>query len=236
MMTFAQTSETKPLLSNACGRALEYFERAKGQSLDDYMTRIRPARVSHAFKTEVLANLLKEGEVQPSAKGRSKLGALEAIFAYHERSSAIDIKVFHAGQAFVGLHARSVLLISEEALDLLTAEELQASVAHEIGHDYFWREYQVAEEQRRYKDMQEIELRCDGIAIVTLHRLGLDPSLMISTVARMMKFNERMGTMDKAHLYTSLDERRRFNRAMIELVKASGAAPTHIAGPCTMQR
>ena len=56
---------------------------------------------------------------------------------------------------------------------------------------------------------------------------------MISTVTRMMKFNERIGTMDKANVYTSLDDRRRFNRAMIELVKSSGAATTDIAAACT---
>ncbi len=230
--TFAQTGRGNSSVANTCGQALAYFERAQGRNFDDYVSRIRPAAVSRVFKAEVVANLPKEGSIQPSAKGRVKLAVLEPILAYHERSAAIDIRVFHAGQAFVGLHARSVLLISEEALDLLTVEELQASVAHEIRHDYFWREYQLAEEQRRYKDVQEIELRCDGIAIVTMHRLGLDPSRMISTVTKMMKFNEPIGTMDKAHVYTSLDDRRRFNRAMIELVKSSSAAATDIAVAC----
>ena len=231
----ARTDEKKPSVGNPCMQALAYFEKTQGSKLDDYVRRIRPVGASTAFRAQVIANLPKEGGVQPSPKGRAKLAALGPILAYHDRGSAMDIRVFRAGQAFVGLHARSVLLISEEALELLTAEELQASVAHEIGHDYFWREYQLAEEQGRYRDMQEIELRCDGIAIVTLHRLGLDPSRMISTVTRMMKFNERIGTLDKKDVYTSLEDRRIFNRAMIELVNSNGAAATDLANACTVK-
>ena len=114
--TFGQTGEGNSSVTNACTQALAYFEKAQGRNFDVYVRRIRPARLSLAFKAEVIANLPKKGSVQPSAKGRDKLAALEQILAYHERSSAIDIRVFHAGQAFVGLHARSVLLISEEAL------------------------------------------------------------------------------------------------------------------------
>ena len=80
-----------------------------------------------------------------------------------------------------------------------------------------------------------IELRCDGIAIVTLHRLGLNPSRMISTVTRMMKFNERIGTSDKKNAYTSLEDRRIFNRAMIELVNSNGAAATDLANACIVK-
>ena len=38
------------------------------------------------------------------------------------------------------------LLVSEEALEILTTEELQAATAHEMGHEYFWQEYELSRE------------------------------------------------------------------------------------------
>ena len=51
------------------------------------------------------------------------------------------------GLAFVGLHARTVLLISREALRLLDAKELLAIGAHELGHDYVWDDYAEARQR-----------------------------------------------------------------------------------------
>jgi Zn-dependent protease with chaperone function len=38
----------------------------------------------------------------------------------------------------MGLYGRAVLLISLPALRLLRAEQLEALVAHEIAHEYWW--------------------------------------------------------------------------------------------------
>ena len=167
-----QTRRTTVASRRVSAKAFAYFEEVKDQSLADYLKCIRPKRLSPAHRAQVIAFLPKEGEVQPSAKGWAKLAALEPIFSYHDRSGAIEIRVIAVGHAFVGLHARSVLLVSEEALDLLTTEELQAAAAHEMGHDYFWNEYQLAREYKRYEEMQELELRCDGVAIIAMTSLG----------------------------------------------------------------
>jgi hypothetical protein len=50
---------------------------------------------------------------------------------------------------------------------LLDAEELQALVAHEVGHEYVWTErerlFRMADPSR----LKDLELMCDGIAIAT---------------------------------------------------------------------
>jgi hypothetical protein len=208
-------------------RALAYFKQIEDGSFDDHLRRIRPRPLSPRLKAQVIARLPQEGEVKPSAKMQVKLAALAPVFHYHERGGAIEVKVISVGHAFVGLHARSGLLISEEALDLLTTEELRAAAAHEMGHEYFWNEYQLARADKQYQVMRELELRCDGVAVITLKGLGLDPSRLISQVTKMTRFNERIGAT--ANLYTSLDERVEFIRALVEVVKAKGVAAPMIA-------
>ena len=56
---------------------------------------------------------------------------------------------------------------------------------------------------------------CDGIAIVTLHGLGMDMSRLMSGVQKISRFNrERFGTADNERDYPTLAERRAFARAM----------------------
>ncbi len=124
------------------------------------------------------------------------------------------VKVIHVVQVFVGLHARSALLISERALDLLTAEELRAVVAHEIGDEYFWDERQAAKRLRDSRRLQEVELRCDAIAVFTLLRLGNDPADLVSGVSKQAGFNELNEAAGNANCYVSTKERTRFVRAL----------------------
>ena len=59
------------------------------------------------------------------------------MLRYHHRQGVLQLKLVTVGYAFVGLHARTVLLVSREALDLLEGPMLQALIGHEIGHEYF---------------------------------------------------------------------------------------------------
>ncbi len=117
---------------------------------------------------------MKDDLVVPSPKGQAKLDTLRPILHYHERADFIEAKVLRVRQATVALLAGAAVIITEPTLELLSAEELQAVVAHELAHEYFWNEIEPARERSPQK-LQEIEMRCDGIAIITLVRLGLNP-------------------------------------------------------------
>jgi hypothetical protein len=206
-------------------KALAYFEQIEGQSFDEYLKSIRPQPLPPDLIAYVMARLPRVPEVRPSVPGRVKLATLGPILDYHGRSSAYKFRVGRIGKAYVGLYACAAVLISEEALDLLRAEELQAVVAHEMGHEYFWDEYQLSDQTKQYQTVHELELRCDGIAIITLSQLGLDPTRLMSALTRLRKFNQRVGAMEeRAYAYPSFDERMKFNRTMIELVQARGKA------------
>ncbi|HXI92380.1 MAG TPA: hypothetical protein VNO24_20420 [Blastocatellia bacterium] len=216
----AQTSKTSASAgsASASAAALAYFENVHNQSFDNYLKRIRPGRLSPELKGRVLAMLRKEDLVSPSAEGLDKLVALEPVLKYHDRSSVIDPKVIRVGQAVVMFLAGAAVLISQEALDMLTAEELQAVVAHELGHEYFWNEYEQARQNKQYDKLQELELRCDGMAVITMSQLGLDPFHFISAITKLTKSHK--GKLISGESYTSLDERIRFIREMVEMVKS----------------
>jgi hypothetical protein len=114
--------------------------------------------------------------------------------------------------------------MTEMALDLLSAEELQAVVAHELAHEYFWDEYEHARRRNQYREVQELEMRCDGIAIITLNRLGLDPKHLGSAVSKTRPSNETAMAADLLRFYPSSKARAKFMREMIELAKARQAS------------
>jgi len=212
----AQTNKTSASPGSASSTALAYFEKVHNRSFDDFLKSIRPYRLAPELKARVIGMLRKEDIVTASAKAQAKLDALAPILKYHDRSSVIDLKVMRLNQAVVVFLAGAAVLISERALDMLTGEELQAVVAHELGHEYFWNEYEQARLNKQYEKMQEIELRCDGMAVIAMNRLGLDPSHLISAITKLTESHK--GKLINRESYVSLDERIRFIQAFREVL------------------
>jgi hypothetical protein len=122
-----------------------------------------------------------------------------------------------------------VLLASRDALWLTGTEEFAALVAHELAHEYVWADYQQAMEHKDHQKLQELELRCDGIAVLTLRRLRIDPEHLVSAVEKVTRFNQHRGTVARAANYVPLKERVAFIRAMATMAWR-GADTT--AGAC----
>jgi len=200
-------------------KALAFFDAAAAASIPEFLGRLRPEPISPAARTQVIASLPRQGELRPTAAEQTKLAAVAPVLDFHARNGVIEVKVIDVGHAFVG-HARTVLLISRDALALVTPEELQALAAHEMGHEYLWNEYQVAMGEGASDRLQELELVCDGIAILTLRALGLDQGRLASAVTKMTRHNERLGATASASFYVSLGERRRFIAAVSERLSA----------------
>jgi len=179
-----------------------------------YFKAIRPPRLSDAMKCQVLASLPPEGEVTPAANAVAKLDALAPILAYHDRESFVELKVINVFQAAVAFHARCVLLVSEQALHLLTAAELQALVAHELGHEYVWNEYETAKALGDGEQIQQLELWCDAVAQLTLHDLGLDPRTLASGISKINRFNKPFGTPDNVDDYPADALRSEFHKRL----------------------
>ena len=206
-------------LSKESLSALTYFTPAAGVPTSGQLQRIRPHKLDPAVRARVLANLPQEGEAAPSSNHRAKLVGIDAILRYHERENEIKVKVIDVEQAFFGLHARTVVLISVHALELLDKDEVEAVVAHEMGHEYFWTEYAEAARRRDRQRLRELELRCDGVAVLTLLAFGRDTAAFESGQAKLRRFNESIGATANADNYVPHQERIRFVRALFELLR-----------------
>jgi hypothetical protein len=206
--------------------ALRYFAPTRQRSWIDYLKSIRPAAASADRRARSLAMLRKQDVIEPSADGQAKLDSLHPVLEYLQRDAVIEVKILRLKLAWAGFLGGAAVLVSEEAVDLLTAEELRAVVAHELAHEYFSDEYEAARNDKRYDTVKEVELRCDAISIATLEHLRLDSAALLSGVSKLTKFNERRGFTNNPNLVPSVEERTTFNRAIVELVLADvhGAA------------
>jgi len=207
-------------------KALALFEGHSEETIDAYLMRLRPTPLDEASRAKVIASLPQEGEIRPSRNDRKKLSAAERILDYSARSGAVTIKVVELDSAFVGLYYRTVVLVSGKALALFSADELAAVVAHEMGHDGDWNEYSTAMQSRDNERIRELELKADGIAVLTLEHLGSSPDLLVSAAQKVMHRNDcqdrTAGATPQAPLsacdrYVSLDDRIEFIRAVAQI-------------------
>jgi hypothetical protein len=197
--------------------ALCFFTRKDPSEIVERIDSLRPAAVSPTDREAVLATLPPEGDVRDlDTSQRDKLTAARRILELHGRDTVYEVKVIDVPQAAVALHARVVVLVSEPALDLLAPEELQALVAHEVGHEYFWSEYFRARRDDDRSLRQMLEFLCDGLAIVTLRRAGIDPKRLISALDKVVRYNrDRFGAALNEDDYPTIGERRRFARRLV---------------------
>jgi Peptidase family M48 len=150
----------------------------------------RPAPVPTAVRAQVIAGLPKQGVVEDlDDRARRKLAAIAPVLQAAQRASVYAIRVIDVPHAFVGLHGRTVVLISLPALRVLTEDELRAVVAHETGHEYIHAEYERATAKGSSGRLQDLELVCDIIAVITLRAIGQDASTLVAGIEKLLRFD-----------------------------------------------
>jgi Zn-dependent protease with chaperone function len=110
------------------------------------------------------------------------------------------------------------VLVTNTALRLLTPGQLQAVVAHEIGHEYVWEEYEDARNRHDWRRVRELELFCDAVAIKTLIRIGTPPSALIDALRTMIASDKRNGIVPDTtrDSHPSIVERARFSEELVK--------------------
>lgn len=175
-----------------------------------------PPRLSTELRARIVASLPTEGEVTVlTANQREKLDSVTPVLKAHGREGDYLVKVVRSRQARLAIYARSVVLITDTALRLLSARQIQALVSHEIGHDYVWDEFEEARKRRDFARMRELELVCDGVAIQTLHRMGEQVSALIDGLRLMTKSDRANGIEVDNRSHPSIAERARFARRVM---------------------
>ena len=145
------------------------------QLLDDF----RPSPVTSETKQMVLKSLPLELKGRAvNARDRGKLEGLYPVLRAVQRDAVYKTRVIQSPSVTIAIDGRAVLLISERALGVLDADQLRAAVAHEAAHEYVWEEWQRAAKRDDWKRLRELELVCDGIAVVILQQLGFGDLLL----------------------------------------------------------
>jgi hypothetical protein len=183
----------------------------------------RPPALSPDQKARILEALPPDGEITNlDDVGRQKLAALKQFLQATGRESVYEVKVIDVAYAGVVVFARSVILISKSAFILLDTEELQVVAAHEIGHEYFSVHYERAFSSREPRRMKDLELLCDAIAIVTVHRLGMNPARLLSAIEKITRHNQKLlqVRIDETN-YPTIAERRSFARKVEAWLQAA---------------
>lgn len=197
--------------------ALRFFEALAPGDVEAALRAMRPPQIDAAERQRLLAALPRKGEQSPDAGEKHQLAALERVLTYHDRHGALDVKVIDLPQAEVVFYYRAALLVTRPTFRLLSAAELQAVVAHEIGHEYFWSEYEDTRVARKPARRQALELKCDGIAALTLLELRLDVSSLTSAMRKTIEFNEKLGVTTDTMEYPTVSERESFVRALLKM-------------------
>lgn len=104
---------------------------------------------------------------------------LAPLFALHGGGSTLIISVLYTTQPKIGINRGSVLLITSGLLRLLNDDELLALSAHEVGHQYFRREFLRALDAGDNRALRIIELKCDAIAVLSLLILNHKPDALV---------------------------------------------------------
>jgi hypothetical protein len=137
-VSFSRPALCQDQSSGPLSAALRFFDQAASIDIDSTLRGFRTSPLSSEERHLTRAMLHREKALVPTAAEVKKLDALKPILIYHELDHAFDIDVMDVPQAFIGLRARVILVVSRPALKVLTASELQALAAHEIAHEFLW--------------------------------------------------------------------------------------------------
>ena len=205
--------------SNAYESALRFFKSLPQGTIGDVLRTVRPAPLSAEDRGRALSALPAQGELLPTADEVSRLASLQSVLMFHDRFDAVTIKIIDRPRAEAGLYARSILLISRRTLSLLSVEQLQGIVAHEMAHDFFWDAYYDARKRQDRGALREIELKCDGIAALTLRALNLDPEVVGAGLVALARYNAALAPINTTN-YPDTDERVQFMADVLALYEA----------------
>lgn len=152
------------------------------------------------------------------------LRRVEAIFNHvlqlHGRSGKLVLFLYRNELPSAMLWRGCVVAVSDGLAEPLYDDELAGAFAHELGHSYF--EDEMAEGRRAQNAfaMRVIELKCDGVAILSLKLLGRNPADYVRGLRRLQLITKRKGLSDVVlQSHPTLVARIKFSQRFIESLK-----------------
>lgn len=88
------------------------------------------------------------------------------VLKLYGRDNYTEIALFTAERPFLALYREFTLVISTGMLKILSDEELRATAAHELAHEVFIKEYEIALREGDFETLQTVEYKCDLMAVM----------------------------------------------------------------------
>jgi hypothetical protein len=202
------------------------FRLFSGKSLDAffaYLNEVRPKpravddECRQGLQTRAFAMAVSQSRITP-VHLRSYQQSFAQILKLHDRANILEIEIFEHDQPYVMVHCGSLIMVSSRSVELARSEAgLIGIIAHEVAHDYLSSPELIKRLDTDSRLGREIELVCDGIAVATLVRLGLDPADYAVALSHNILSNDEIRRLNRGDmLYPSLPARLK----MISLVTA----------------
>jgi Zn-dependent protease with chaperone function len=195
----AFASDRKEQEAQAIERVLERLGEGTPQQI---LARLMSNKASTAWLQERPANYvsliprhLRERLLMGGSEVE-KLHRLAApIFTLHQQTGVIEPLVFRDDQIYVALVGGWHIAVSTRALLRLAEEELQAAVAHEVGHLYTMVEAYYAEKAKDHAKLRETELFADAVSALTMKALSKDPAAVLRGIEKELSRLAAQGTV-----------------------------------------
>jgi Peptidase family M48. len=134
---------------------------------------------------EVLSRLVREGDDYKRLQA-----TLRPLFQFLEVEGLVHPVLFRSEVPVVAVSPPNAVMVSTRTLHLLTKEELQAVVAHEICHLVVADIFRKAVDAKDYRTLRIIELVCDAGAVAILLARGCHPHDLVNGLAKMQQVLE----------------------------------------------
>ncbi|HEU0180028.1 MAG TPA: M48 family metalloprotease [Blastocatellia bacterium] len=149
------------------------------------------------------------------------LRRVEAVFnrvlRLHGRSGKLELFLYRNDLPSTMLWRGCVVAVSDSLAETLYDDELAGALTHELGHSYFEDEMAEARRTQNVFAMRVIELKCDGVAILSLKLLGRGPVVYVRGLQRLQLITKRKGLSDVLfQSHPTLVERMIFSKRLIE--------------------
>lgn len=200
-----------------------------GRSLDDffkYLGHVRPvAQKLNAGTQRTLSKRVREIAMATGQITESRIEDYQRcftpIFTLHQREGHIILIIFPDQEPSVTIHNNRVIAISTRSVELAESEAgLAGIIAHEVAHEYLTSPRLTSLLDQDARLDHEIELVCDGIAVASLLRLGMDPQAYARSLSAQVR-NQKNTSNDRLSLHPALATR----LAMIRSVSAWFSPP-----------
>jgi Zn-dependent protease with chaperone function len=144
----------------------------------------------------------------------------QQVLELHERSGKLELFLFQDEIPSATLYRGCVLAISDGLGDPLYDGELAGIIAHELSHSYFEDEMEAARRASDPRAMRVTELKCDGVALVSLKLMGHDPAVYLRGLQRIQAITKRKGRSSSVlQTHPELAQRAQFAQRLIKLLE-----------------